>query len=73
MRPWDQGAFEMAEVLGFTSYFVRFGFVALAILGLWVGLRRAGLLPKARTTGIVATVLLLVWFVTSDQLGRAGF
>jgi hypothetical protein len=63
----------MAEVLGFIGYFVRFGFVALAILGLWVGLRRAGLLPKARMTGIVATVLLLVWFVTSDQLGRAGF
>jgi hypothetical protein len=63
----------MAEVLGFTSYFIRFGFVALAILGLWVGLRRARLLPKARMTGIVTTGVLVVWFVTTDQLGRAGF
>lgn len=63
----------MAEVLRFTSYFVRYGFVALAILGLWVGLRRAGLLPKARMTGVVTTVLLLAWFATMDQLARSGF
>jgi hypothetical protein len=63
----------MAEILASIGFFVRFGFVAMAILGLWVGLRRAGLLPKARMTGIVATVLLLTWFITTDQLGRAGF
>ena len=67
----------MAAVLQFYQNFisplVRNGYPALAILGLWVGLQRAGLTPKARMTGIVTTGLLLVWWLTTDQLGRAGF
>jgi hypothetical protein len=51
---------------------VRF-FPILAILILWFGLVRAGFSPKARTTGLVVTGLLLVWWVASDLLVRSGF
>jgi hypothetical protein len=51
---------------------VRF-FPILAILILWFGLVRAGFSPKARTTGLVVTGLLLVWWVASDLLARSGF
>jgi hypothetical protein len=44
----------------------------LAILILWIGLVRAGLSPKARTTGLLVTGLLLVWWVASDLVGRSG-
>jgi hypothetical protein len=57
----------------FVSPVVRLGLPLLAILGLWVGLRRAGLTPPARMTGIVATGLLLVWWLTVDQVCRSGF
>jgi len=52
---------------------VRFGVLPLAMLGLWFGLWRTGLAPKARTTGLVVTALLLVWWLATDQLGRSGF
>jgi hypothetical protein len=45
----------------------------LAILILWIGLARAGLSPKARTTGLLMTGLLLVWWVASDLVARSGF
>jgi hypothetical protein len=51
---------------------VRF-FPVLALAILWFGLVRAGFSPKARTTGLVVTGLLLVWWVASDLLGRSGF
>jgi hypothetical protein len=60
----------------YQAYFgplVRFGLTALALLFLWVGLRRAGLTRKARMTGIVTTGLLLTWWLAMDALGRAGF
>lgn len=63
----------MLAILQDVGFFVRYGVIALAILGLWVGLRRAGLTPQARLTGIVTTTVLLAWYVTMDQLGRAGF
>jgi hypothetical protein len=59
--------------LSLIAPYVRVIIILLAILGLWTALWRAGLLPKARLTGIVTTAVLLVWFVTTDQLGRAGF
>jgi hypothetical protein len=52
---------------------VRFAIPVLAILVLWIGLARAGATPKARTTGLVATGLLLVWWGASEFLGRSGF
>jgi hypothetical protein len=63
----------LQSFLSLIAPYVRVIIVLLAILGLWTALWRAGLLPKARLTGIVTTALLLVWFVTTDQLGRAGF
>jgi hypothetical protein len=57
----------------YVSPFIRNGVPILAIMGLWVALRRAGLTPKARMTGIITTGLLLVWWVTIDQLARSGF
>jgi hypothetical protein len=63
----------LQSFLSLVSPYYRVAIILLAILGLWTALWRAGLLPKARLTGIIATVVLLVWFVTSDQLGRAGF
>jgi hypothetical protein len=53
--------------------FVRYGITVLVTVGLWAGLRRAGLTPKARLAGIVTTVLLMAWLLTTDQLGRSGF
>jgi len=66
-----QAAFQLYQA--YFSPLVRYGLPILAMLGLWVGLRRAGLTRKARMTGIVATGLLLVWWLTMDALGRAGF
>ena len=51
---------------------VRF-WPVLPILILWFGLVRAGFTPKARATGLVATGVLLVWWVASDLLVRSGF
>ena len=64
-------AFQLYQA--YFSPLVRYGLPILAMLGLWVGLRRAGLTRNARMTGIVATGLLLVWWLTMDALGRAGF
>jgi hypothetical protein len=52
---------------------IRFAIALFAILALWIGLARAGFTPKARTTGLVATGLLVVWLVTMEFLGRSGF
>jgi hypothetical protein len=52
---------------------IRVGIPLFAILVLWVGLWRAGLASRARALGLVMTAVLLVWYVASDQLGRAGF
>jgi hypothetical protein len=48
-------------------------FPLVAILILWIGLVRTGFSPKARMTGLLATGLLLFWWVASDLLGRSGF
>ena len=65
----------MIEVLRFyqanIAPVVRF-FPVLAIAILWLGLVRAGFSPKARTTGLVVTGLLLVWWIASDLVGRSG-
>jgi hypothetical protein len=72
----DGRSLHMINVLQFyqanVAPLVRF-FPILAILILWFGLVRAGFSPKARTTGLVVTSLLLVWWVASDLLGRSGF
>jgi len=52
---------------------VRYGMLLFAMLSLWFGLWRAGLVPRARTTGIVISASLLVWWMATDQLGRSGF
>jgi hypothetical protein len=52
---------------------VRLGIPLFAMLALWLGLWRAGLVPRARTIGLVITALLLVWWMATDQLGRSGF
>jgi hypothetical protein len=52
---------------------VRIGVLLFALLALWFGLWRAGLVPKTRTIGLVVTALLLAWWLATDQLGRAGF
>jgi hypothetical protein len=66
----------MIEVLQFyqtnIAPAVRF-FPIVAILILWIGLARAGFSPRSRTTGLVVTGLLLVWWVASDLLARSGF
>jgi hypothetical protein len=66
----------MIEVLQFyqtnIAPVVRF-FPIVAILILWIGLVRAGFSPRARTTGLVVTGMLLVWWVASDLLARSGF
>jgi len=51
----------------------RFAPPVIAILILWIGLVRAGLSPKARTTGLLVTGLLVLWWVASDLIGRSGF
>jgi hypothetical protein len=67
----------MIDVLQFyqanLSPIVRFAPPVLAILVLWIGLMRAGPAPKARTTGLVVTGLLLVWWGVSDLIARSGF
>jgi hypothetical protein len=63
----------MAAVVPILGLIIRNGVPVLAIIGLWFGLRRAGLLPRAHMTWIVTAVVLLVWYVTIDQLCRAGF
>lgn len=55
------------------SPFVRNGVPILVILGLWYGLSRAGLTPKAWAIGVVTTALLLAWWATIDQLAQSGF
>jgi hypothetical protein len=66
----------MIDVLQFyqtsISPLLRYAILLLAILILWIGLRRAGLATKARTTGLVATGVLLAWWALSDLLGRSG-
>lgn len=57
----------------YISPVVRIGMPIIAVVGLWVALRRAGLTPKARMIGIVITGVLAVWYVTMDLLGRSGF
>jgi hypothetical protein len=52
---------------------VRFAIPILAILFLWFGLARAGVTPKTRTSGLLATGLLLAWWMASELLGRSGF
>jgi hypothetical protein len=56
----------------YISPVMRFVPPVLAILILWIGLVRAGFSPKARTTGLLVTVLLLAWWVASDLVGRSG-
>lgn len=67
----------MTAFLQFYQAFIgpltRNGIPVLVILVLWLGLRRAGLISKARLLGIAATGVLLVWWVTIDQLARSGF
>jgi hypothetical protein len=58
---------------GFISPVVRNGIPLLAILLLWLGLRRAGLTPAARRAGLAATAIVLAWYLAMDALGRSGW
>jgi hypothetical protein len=66
----------MIGVLQFYQIYIspvmRFVPPVVGILILWIGLVRAGFSSKARTTGLLVTVLLLAWWVASDLLGRSG-
>jgi hypothetical protein len=57
----------------YLSPITRYGVLLLALLGLWVALHRAGLIPKARATGIVVTGVLLAWWAAADVAARSGF
>jgi hypothetical protein len=68
----------MLAILQFqTNYvgpYVRPGIMLLALLGLWLGLGRAKLGGGARvTTWLAVAIVLLIWYVAVDQIGRSGF
>jgi len=58
----------------FVSPLVRPAMALLALLGLWIGLRRTGLAAGTRTmTWLVIALALLVWFVGAEQATQSGF
>jgi hypothetical protein len=47
--------------------------VAVVIMGLWLGARRAGLPePERQRTVLAVAVPLVLWFIAADLAGRAG-
>jgi hypothetical protein len=56
----------------YLSPVIRYGVPLLVILGLWVALHRAGLIHKARATGILVTGVLLGWWAAADLVARSG-